>query len=94
MTREGFDRYAGYWQEKGIPFSAYWWPRGYSMIRTGEWTEPAHIDPNTHKMVRERKRQVSKSTLSKWIRLRDKLRKSGCYVVTVEFDGQHLAVEE
>ena len=56
MTREGFDRYVGYWQQKGIPFSAYWWPRGYSMIRTGEWTEPAHIDPNTHKMVRERTR--------------------------------------
>ena len=95
MTREDFDRYVGYWQEKGIPFSAYWWSKGYSMIRTGTWTEAAHIDPRTRKTVKERKKKVPQSVLNKWTRLRDQLRRKvyGTFIM-VTFDGENLSFEE
>ena len=95
ITREGFDRYVEDWAKKGVPFMAYWWPRGYSMIRTGEWIEPAYIDTVTRKAVREHKKKVPQSVLNKWTRLRDQLRRKtyGTFVM-VTFDGQNISIEE
>ena len=93
VTREGFDRYVEDWAKEGVPFMAYWWPKGYSMIRTGTWTEPAHIE--NHRPVREKQRKVPQSVLNKWTRLRDQLRRKvyGSFVM-VTFDGQNISFEE
>ena len=93
MTREGFTRYVEDWQKKGVPFMAYWWPGGYSLIRTGTWTEPERTVRS--KVYPGKQKKVPQYVLNKWIRLRDQLRRKvyGSFVM-VTFDGENLSFEE
>lgn len=89
MSEEGFRQYLQPYIRNKIPFLAYWYPKGFGLIRLDEVQIPAVRKdevPNGRGPHR-----LSKSGRRTWERNMAQLRKhSWSRVITLEFDGERL----
>lgn len=87
MKQEGFDNYIQKHVQKGIPFIAYWFPRGYGLLVTGK----QYLSDENGNM---RKMGVRKAEIQKWKKNVSKLRREwyGDFI-TAEFDGENVVYD-
>lgn len=93
MSEEGFRQYLQPYIRNKIPFLAYWYPKGFGLIRLDEVTIPdvRREEIPTGSFPPTRRHVLSKSGRRAWERSMAQLRKhSWSRVITLEFDGERL----
>ena len=96
MDKDGFAHFLRPYIDKGIPFKAYWHPKGMGLLRLDEVMVPrippcelrGDYSPGT------RCKTVTKSGVRRWeINLLNLRRNAWTEVITVEYDGKETKIE-
>ena len=88
MTEEGFRKYLRPYIEQGIPFSAYWHPKGFGLIKTGP------IPTVRHEYVLHAPGKADKTYRDYSRCYNAKERTRGAWMETVPVDGKPKQLSE